>query len=210
MFPPGNPESLAIWPSFDHHLQATCLWRHPFEPDIQGQIVSEYNPYVAITNIDLEIAINIAQEDITSNSTSISHLTTCNFTDNTPAMDWRGKVSTTTTGPATYLLQISALHQHQYSNKPETHFIPGSCNIMADDCSRKCNLTNDELLTYFNLKYTQPVSWKILHLRPEMNSVLTLALLRRRSPPYSYLPEIKRHKRLGTSGVYFANKLMQT
>ena len=81
---------------------------------------------------------------------------------------------------------------------------------MANDCSRKCNLTNDELLTYFNLKYPKQVLWQTIHLRPEINSVLNLDLLQRRYPPESYLPTIKRQERLGTSGVKFSNKLMQT
>ena len=124
-------------------------------------------------------------------------------------MAWSGKCSTTTNEPAAYLLHISALNQRHYHHKSETHFIPGSHNIMADDCICKWNLTNDELLTYFNLKYTQPVSWKMIHLRPEMNSAMTLALLQIRSLPESYLPAIEIHKRLGTSGVRFDNQLIK-
>ena len=88
-------------------------------------------------------------------------------------MTWHGKGSTTSTGPAAYMLQISALNQRHYCHKLETHFILGSRNRMANYCNRKWNLADNELLTYFNLKYTHPISWKMLHLRPEMNSALT-------------------------------------
>ena len=97
-----------------------------------------------------------AQHDFFFNATSVAHLTTCNLTNNTPAMVCNGKVSTTKTGPAAYLLKFSALYQHNYYHKPETHFISGFRNLMADDFIRKRNLTNDELLTYFILNIHSP------------------------------------------------------
>ena len=125
-------------------------------------------------------------------------------------MAWHEKFSTITTGPAAYLLQIPDLHQRHYCQKPETHIIQVSRNLKANDCSCKCNLTDDELLAYFILKYSLPISWKLFHLRPNINSALTLALLRRRSLPESYLPAIKSQKSLGTSGASFLNQLMKT
>ena len=38
-FPPGYPESLAIFPSVYCRLQALCFWIQPFKPKIQLQIV---------------------------------------------------------------------------------------------------------------------------------------------------------------------------
>ena len=167
-------------------LQAPYLWRHPFEHNIQAQIVSELNPDGTITKSDIKLVGTFAQEDILSNATSVAHLITWNFTDNTPVVYWCGKGSSTTTGPDAYLLQLSSLHQHHYHHKLETHFIPGSRNIMSDDFSHKFNLTYNELLTYFNIQYTQPVSWQIIHLNPKMNSAMTLVLLLRQSLPESY------------------------
>ena len=139
---PENPESLAFWTSVDCRLQEPCLWRQPFEPKIQAQIISESNPEGNITNIDLELSGTIAQEEFFSNSTSVPHLTTCYFTNNTPAIDWSGKGSTNTNGPDAYLLHISALHQRHYFHKPDTHFIPGSRNLIANCFSCKLNLTD--------------------------------------------------------------------
>ena len=125
-------------------------------------------------------------------------------------MAWHGKFSTITTGPAAYLLQIPDLHQRHYCQKPETHIIQVSRNLKANDCSCKCNLTDDELLAYFILKYSLPISWKLFHLRPNINSALTLALLRRRSLPELYLPANEIQKGLRTYSVRFFNQLMQT
>ena len=209
-FPPGPPSPNAIQPLKTHSLASPILWRTPFPDYIQQLLVSERNPKGTITNSDLELAGTIAHDDVLANSTSVAHLGTCGLTDNTPTMYWRGKGSTTTTGPAAYLLQVSSLHQRHYRYKPEFHHISGPSNAMADDCSRKWNLSDDELLTYFNSTYPQTSSWQLRRLRPEMNSVLISALLRRRSEPASYLPVIAKHKRHGTPGVRFANPLMRT
>ena len=116
-------------------------------------IVSKSNPAITITNSDLELVGTVAQVDILSNETSVAYLTTCTFTNNTSDLYWHGKGSNTTAGPDAYLLQVSALHQSHYCHKSDTHFIPGSRNLMDDDFSRKWNITDDELLTYFSIKY---------------------------------------------------------
>ena len=209
-FPPGKPAPNAIQPSARQALQSPILWRTAFPEYIQQLLVSTNNPSGTITNSDLELTGTIAHDDILANSTNVAHLGTCGLTDNTPTMSWRQKGSTTTTGPAAYLLQVSAMHQRHYRYKPEFHHIPGPSNAMADDCSRKWYMSDSELLTYFNSRYPQNVSWQMRHLRPEMNSALISALLRKRSEPALYLPAIEKHKRHGTPGVRFVNPSMRT
>ena len=209
-FPPGPPTPNSIQPSSEHSLSNPILWRSPFPDYIQQLLVSESNPSGTITNSDLELAGTIAHDDVLANSTSVAHLGTCELTDNTPSMAWRQKGSTTTTGPAAYLLQISSLHQRHFRYKPDVNYISGPSNAMADDCSRKWKLSNEELLTYFNLKYPQKRSWQLRRLRPEMNSALISALLRKRSEPASFLPAIGKLRKHGTPGVRFASPSMQT
>jgi hypothetical protein len=209
-FPPGPAVPLSIHPHKKNRLQEPCLWRAPFPPRIQRKLVSSSNMHGTITNSDLELAGTVAHDDVLASTVSVSHLTTCNLSDNTPAVAWRNKGSTTTTGPAAYLLQVSSLHQRHYRYKPELHHIPGIANTMADDCSRLWHLTDSQLLHYFNIKYPQPKLWTMLHLRPEMHSVLISCLLKQRSPPESYLHAIKKPNEHGTSGVRFAPPSMQT
>jgi len=209
-FPPGPAVPLSIHPHKKNSLQDPCLWRAPFPTYIQDAIVSSSNPDGDVTNSDLELCGTVAHDDILASTVPVSHLTTCNLSDNTPAVAWRTKGSTTTTGPAAYLLQVSSLHQRHYRYKPELHHIPGVINTMADDCSRLWHLTDSQLVAYFNVKYPQQKSWKMLHLRPEMHSALISCLLKKRSPPESYLHETVEPKQHGTSGVRFAPPSMQT
>jgi len=209
-FPPGPPLPNAIHPPLSQRLQAPCLWRFPFPTSITSQLVSTENPTGAITNSDLELAGSVAHDDILASAVNVTHLTTCGLNDNTPTVAWRQKGSTTTTGPAAYLLQMSALNQRHHRYKPETFHIPGTANKMADDCSRKWDLTDDQLLTYFDLTYPQSTSWRMLHLRPEMSSALISALLKRRSDPASYLHAMPKQNEPGSSGVRFVNPSMLT
>ena len=210
-FPPGPAVPLSIHPHKKNSLQEPCLWRAPFLEEIQQAIVSSSNLLGDISNSDLELCGTIAHDNILASTVPVTHLTTCNLSDNTPAVVWYTKGSTTTTGPAVaYLLQVSSLHQHHFRYKPELHHIPGVANTMADDCSRLWHLKDSQLVSYFNVKYPQKKSWKMLHLRPEMHSVLISCLLRKLSPPESYFHTIKRPKEHGISGVRFAHQSMQT
>ena len=58
---------------------------------------------------------------------------------------------------------------------------------MAADCSRLWKLTDSQLLDHCNTTYPQETSWKLVYLRSDMRSALTLALLRQRLLPQSFL-----------------------
>ena len=210
-FSPLTNVPLAITPHRSNLLQQPCLWRSPFPDSVQDDLVSFKNPTGSITNSDLELASTIpTSDDILASAVPIEHISTCSLCDNTPAVSWRTKGSTTTVGLAAYLLQLSSLHQRHFRYKPEIHHIVGDKNAMADACSCLWHLSDSELLTHFNLHYPQTQSWTMRHLRPEMNSALISCLHRKRSLPESYLPEIEKGKELGTSGVRFAPPSMST
>ena len=153
---PSWPGCSVVHPSSNKNsLQYPCLWRAPFPEEIQQAIVSSSNPLVDISNRNLELCGTVAHDDILASTVPVSHLTTCNLSDNTPSVAWRTKGSTTTTGPVAYLLQVSSLHQRHFRYKPELHHIPGIANTMADDCSRLWHLNDSQLVAYFNVKYPQ-------------------------------------------------------
>jgi hypothetical protein len=163
------------------------LWRAPFPPAVTAKLVSFKNPQGSITNSDLELAATIAHHDVLAQHFDIRECTISTGCDNTPAVSWQRKGSTTTTNAPAHLLRLQALHQRFHRYLPHIFYLPGPINKMADDASRLFRLSDDELLTHFNLHYPQTVSWRMLHPSNEMLSSLTSALHRTRPEPASFL-----------------------
>ena len=211
-FPPlHQAPPLSIQQPKASRLKHPILWRAKFPPKIQSQLVSFVNPSGSITNSDLELSGAIAHDDVLASALpTVAHLSTCTFSDNTPAVSWKTKGSTSSTGPAAYLLQTAALHRRQHRYQNELHYLPGHLNAMADDCSRLWQLTDSQLISYFNFTYPQATTWKLHRPRPEMLSALTSNLLRQRLPPESFLPGPRKPPQLGQFGLRFATPLMST
>jgi hypothetical protein len=163
------------------------VWRSRFPPDIISDLVTFENPRGRTTNSDLELAATIVQHDVLATNYDVRERTLHTATDNTPTLFWhrRGSISTNTT-PA-YLLRLQALHQRYHRYIPTHSYLPGPLNGMGDDASRRWDLSDDELLTHFNLTYPQPMPWHIFHPTSAMLSAVTSALRRRRLPPESFL-----------------------
>lgn len=165
---------------------APCLWRAPFPLHIQEQVVSFDNPHGAITNSDLELAGILAQHNVIASSTDVREQTIGTLTDNTPALAWQTKGSTTTTGPAAYLLRLQALHQRHHRYLPRLAHIAGRTNSMADDCSRLWHLSDHDLLTHFNSTYPQNKPWRLCPL-PSASLSSTISALQSKRPDPAFL-----------------------
>jgi len=87
--------------------------------------VSSNNPLGNITNSDLEQAAMAVQLDNIANSYDVWGATISNLMDNTPTLTHHFKGSSTTTGPAAYLCQISSLDQRYHRYCSEVSFING-------------------------------------------------------------------------------------
>ena len=131
------------------------LWRHPFPQWVQNRLSSFRNPNGNITNSDLELAGSIAQHDILAQVADVTNRTINDCYNNIAAVYWQRKGTTTTLGPAAFLLQLQGLHQHFYCYVPLRNYIPGSLNTMANFLSRHWDLTNKQLLSYFNSHFPQ-------------------------------------------------------
>ena len=103
--------------------------------------------------------------------------------DNYAAVIWNWKGSTSTNGPAAYLLRLLSFHTCHHQHSPLHNFIPGHLNQLADKASGWFK----QLLTHFNTHYPQPRPWQLSHLRPEMHSVLTSCLCKKRLDPALWL-----------------------
>jgi hypothetical protein len=97
---PDNRSLLA--PSED---AGPVLWRARFEPDIVKDLVSFNDPSGQVTDSDLELAATIVQHDIAAHHCDVRERTMSGGSDNTPAVAWQGKGSTTTASAPAHLLQ---------------------------------------------------------------------------------------------------------
>jgi hypothetical protein len=90
------------------------LWRSRFQDAIINRLVTSSNRGGDITNSDLELAGSVAQHDIIAQHFDTRGHTLHNFHENTAAVWWQCKGSTTTTKAAAYLLRLQSLHQRHH------------------------------------------------------------------------------------------------
>jgi hypothetical protein len=183
------------------------LWRSPFPTKVTRKLVSTANPMGKVSNSDSELAGSVAQHDILYQIANVQDVTIHNCYDNTATVFWQWKGSATTTGPAAYLLRLQALHQRHYGYAPLQDYIPGEVNLMADVASRSGHLTDTQVLSLFESKSPQTLSWTLCQLRNPMPSALTSALLMTRSKPESLFSAPKPKTSIGSVGTNFASKV---
>ena len=76
------------------------LWRQAFPPDITTSLVTYENPHGAISNSDLELAGHVANNKVLASMANIESTTVASYTDNTPALYWTNKGSSSTSLPS--------------------------------------------------------------------------------------------------------------
>ena len=176
------------------------LWRAEFPIEIQQRLLTYENPTGSITNSDLELAGTVAHHDVIATHVGVAETTIGTAHDNYAAVIWNRKGSTSSTGPAAYLLRLQALHTRQHRYIPVHDFIPGHLNRLADEASRRFHLSDTDILTHFNTHYTQPRTWELLILRPKMLSALISCLHKKRVDPQSALQEPVEKTSIGDTG----------
>lgn len=197
IIPPTTPTA--------EEASSPVVWRFQFPPDVQRKLVSADNPHGTITNSDLELAATIIQHDAMCNTYDVREHTIHTSTDNQATQAWQRHGSATTNAVPAFLLRLQAIHQRFHRYVPMHSYLPGKLNAMADDASRLWNLSDNELLTHFNVTYPQHRSWHLYHPRPEMLSAVICALHRTRSQPASFLAEPKQPTTIGSPGYVSAN-----
>ena len=155
---------------------APMLWRQAFPPDIQARIVSSQNRHGTITNSDLELGGVIAHLDALAQAQPVAHQGVYYGCDNTPTVAWHQRGSVSSRGATAALLRLHALLQRAYHTRATVLSVPGVDNGLADLCSRSFHLTDAELLSYFNRHYPTQQLWRMLPVRPVLNSWMTSAL----------------------------------
>ena len=170
-----------VWFSAHPATPATAiLWRSAFPLATQQSLVTRENPTGPVSISDFELAAMIAHKDVLARHTNLAERTIWMATDNRAALSWSDKGSSTSLAARLYLLRHNALHQRQYRYVAVHDHIAGRANVMADDASRLWHLSDDALLTHFNLSYPQASPWQLHRLAPSTNSALIGALSKQR------------------------------
>ena len=153
------------------------VWRTPFPPQVQQELITTNNPSGTITNSDLELAGAITHARTLAHHRDIRECTVAIFLDNTPAIVWGTKASTTTMGPATYLLRTASLHQWRHRYLLQHTYIPGPANVLANIALRRFDLSDDALLRLLTTLSPHAQNWRMLTTSPKLVSQLTCDLL---------------------------------
>jgi hypothetical protein len=156
---------------------APLLWQSPFPPAVQARLVAYANSDGTITNSDLELAASVAQHEVLVTQVDAREATIHNFSDNIAKVFWQRKGAVPNSGLTAQLLRLQALHQRQHRYVPTYDYLPGPVNIMSDDCSRRWDLSDSQLLHHFNSSFPQTRPWRLCPLSRQMHSALISALL---------------------------------
>jgi hypothetical protein len=186
---------------------APLLWREHFPPTISAQLVSSSNTTGTLTNSDLEQLALVCHPDVLASEYGIREHTISTLSDNTAAVSREQRGSTTTSAAAAYLCRIASIHQRSHRYRHRVAYIPGPLNVMADDLSRRWDLSDSQLLHYFDLTYPQALPWKLCPLRHELNLATTLALSKKRCAPESLAADTWQLTHTGTNGSSSVNNM---
>ena len=181
------------------------LWRAPYSPAVRAQVVSESNPTGTLTNSDLELEGTLLHHWVLGKCAKVDGETTYTGCDNTPAVAWRQKGSSTSNRARARLLRLAAGLRREQKALHRIGHLAGTDNIMADDTSRLWELSDTELLTYFETHYPQNTSWKMYTIPPEVNCWMTSVLLEKTSKVESVLQGLQRQSPLGPLGAPFVS-----
>jgi hypothetical protein len=186
------------WISCTH--AAPLLWHHRFDATISNRLVSTDNPTGLLTNLDLEQLALTCHPDILTDNHDVREETICALSDNAAAISRERRGSTSSNSPSAYLCCISSIHQRARRYRLRVNYLPGPLNVMADDLSRRWDLSDSQLLAHFNAHYPQDLPWKLCQMRPEMSSSTIQSLFMKHCNPDYLMGGEPQHRPTGASG----------
>ena len=173
-----------LWDSLPADRNKKCSRTSRRYDCIQAQLTTAENRSGSLSISDLELAGTLAHKHVLAIALpSIAERPIWLTGDNRASLAWATKGSSTSTAARAYLLRLNALHQRHYRYVPQHSFIAGKANVMADDASRRWDLTDSALIAHFNSLYPQNTSWTMQTLPDEMRYAVIGSLSRRRWIP---------------------------
>jgi hypothetical protein len=171
--------------SLKPHASPPLIWSQPFPTSIQNALVSNSNPSGSITNSDLELLGVVAHTQALATTQDLSNATLWIGCDNTPAVAWSSRGSSSVAAPRSYLLRHLGLLTRAAQMKVRVLSVPGESNTIADFLSRSFHLSDDAVLHHLSTHFPTQPSLQWLHLGPADVSRMTSALLQKMLPPES-------------------------
>jgi hypothetical protein len=138
------------------------IWRQKFQADIQNALITSTNPMGTITINDLELLAMITGAMLAAQHSTASHPSILSAADNTSAISWARKGSTTSTSAPAFLLHHLG---HLRRASPFAFcpvFTPGASNLVADCCSRSFDWSDNQLLRHINTACPVQPSWMLV------------------------------------------------
>ena len=132
-----------------------------FPKDIVESLFSWTNPQGTVNNSELELAGGVVHSDCVAQCFDIKERTTLVRTDNTAVLWWQRKGSATCNSAPAHLLRLQAMHQQFHRYVPRVDFVSGVDNLISDRPSRLADLTYNQLLTYLDTHFPQPLPWRL-------------------------------------------------
>jgi hypothetical protein len=176
------------------------LWHFPFTQEIQDALIASDNMGGTITNSDLEQLALVCHPNVLTSHHNIRKHTICALSDNTAAVSQDRRGSTSVNAPSAYLCRLASIHQRAHRYRVNADYLPGPLNIMADNLSCRWDLSDSQILAYFNSNYPQMQSWRLCHLWPALISTAMKALWMQHCDPASLSADKPRLPPSGTSG----------
>jgi hypothetical protein len=182
------------------------VWRVHFNLAISSQVVSDKNPRGRLTNSDLEMAAVLMHYMILQQQVDIRYVRAGVFSDNTPTVAWSKRMADKSQSPTAgrLLRGLAAMQRATRAGPLTVASIAGKSNDMADVASRSYNtaaiVPDSPFLTHFNSLFPLPqkLSWQLVHLTPEMTSLVISTLGGKRLPLQQWMTSFK--PKIGTPG----------
>ncbi len=166
------------------------IWRAPFSPPIRQALATADNPTGSITNSDLELTALLTGVALgTMIPTSTCHVLHCTI-DNTPALAWSTRGSTSSNAPPAYLLRLHSQLARQRDFTLRSVFTPGMTSTLADFCSHSFHMADGDLLHAVNQRFPSQPCWNLAHLTNALLLHMTSALSKWMLPWESAGPEL--------------------
>ncbi|CAJ1944687.1 unnamed protein product, partial [Cylindrotheca closterium] len=165
------------------------------------EVISDHNLTGKLTNSDLELEGTVLHHFVLGKTAQVEGETTYTGCDNTPAVSWRTKGSSTSRKAKARILRLAAGLQREQRAHHRIGHLSGTNNRMADDASRLWHLSDAKFISYFNRTYPQINSWQLYRMPNAVNSLMTSVLLNSESNAESVLQELQRHTLSGPHGL---------
>jgi hypothetical protein len=187
-------------PSPTHPSGEYYLWRHAFSDTIKQALITADNPSGTVTINDLELMALITGAVLAAKTTTQPHPTILHAADNTAAIAWSSRGSTTSiSAPAFLLHHFGQLRQaNPFTFYPV--YTPGSSNTIADCCSRSFDLSNMAFLPHIQRLYPIKPSWKLVTPPSELILQLSYSLFGKLHRQESTPPAAQQMTPPGTCG----------